>query len=89
MDPNFMVVQTMTALVWMVVGVLLAVLIIFALVALANLIGILKSVNKITRQIESKTTLFNNFLDQYVGLLFKKIAAIFTGKKSEDNQEAT
>lgn len=88
MEPSLVVVQTMFSLIWIIVGVLLIILIIFAIMALVHLIGILKSTGKMVRQVEQKTTLVNNFVDQYLGLILKKITSFFSGKKTDQTQES-
>lgn len=83
MDPNFLVVRTMSALIWMMVAMLLLVLIVFGIVALVNLISILKSTNKMVKQLERKTDFIDKILDGVINFVSQKLTAFFNKEKTE------
>lgn len=87
MDPSFVVVRTMSSIIWMIVAVLLAVVLVFVIVALVNLIGILKSAKKITGVLEHKTTLVNKFIDDIFGFVVQKVTAFFKEKKEPEKSD--
>lgn len=83
MDPNFLVVRTMSALIWMMVAMLLLVLIVFGIMALVNLISILKSTNKMVKQLERKTDFIDKILDGAINFVSQKLTTFFNKEKTE------
>jgi hypothetical protein len=85
MEPNYMVVQTMLGLIWLIVGVLVIVALGFMIGALVNLNGILRSVNKMVKDVEKKSSLVNKIIDDAFGFVSAKITSLLHREK--ENKE--